>query len=94
MAEAASSPKSCPGKLSTYSTDAARTRRVWNSSLGLIVRPFCKSFGKASKVANFLSFEGRYDIQNESKSCSEPSLEKEVNNQAGGGEVNIGFKMR
>ena len=44
VAEARSFPKGCPGKLSTYSNDVAGTRRAWNSSLGLLVRPFCKFF--------------------------------------------------
>lgn len=56
-AEAPPFPGSCPGKLNTYHNDAAGARRAWNSSLGLRVRPFCKSVGKPSKVTIFI-FEG------------------------------------
>lgn len=52
--EAPSFPKSCPETLSTYPSEAARTRRAWNSSLGPCVRPFCKSFGNPSKVTIFI----------------------------------------
>lgn len=58
-AEAPSCPKSCPGKLSIYSTNATRTRRIWNSSLGLLVSLPGKYPGKPPKVA-ILSFEGKF----------------------------------
>lgn len=58
-AKAPSRPKSCPGKLSIYSTNATRTRSVWNSSLGLLVSLLGKFSGKPPKVA-ILSSEGKF----------------------------------
>lgn len=58
-AKAPSCPKSCPGKLSIYSTNATRTRSVWNSSLGLLVSLLGKFSGKPPKVA-ILSSEGKF----------------------------------